>query len=76
MLGEMAAEYPDLVKEVAAQGHTIGGHTWSHLNLKRLSDEQARAQIEGAFGVIEKAAPTQRGLDACIWVLGHQQQDG
>ena len=56
MLGEMAAEYPGLVKEVAEQGHTIGTHTWSHLNLKRLSDEQARAQIESTFAVVEKAA--------------------
>ena len=56
MLGEMAAEYPDLVKEIAALGHTVGAHTWSHPNLKRLSDEQARTQIESAFKVIEKAA--------------------
>jgi peptidoglycan/xylan/chitin deacetylase (PgdA/CDA1 family) len=56
MLGEMAAEYPDLVKEIAGLGHTIGAHTWSHPNLKRLSEEQARVQIESAFTVIEKAA--------------------
>jgi peptidoglycan-N-acetylglucosamine deacetylase len=56
MLGEMAAEYPDVAKEVAALGHTIGTHTWSHPNLKRLSDEQMRVQIESAFTVIEKAA--------------------
>ena len=56
MLGEMAAEYPSLVKEVAALGHTIGTHTWSHANLKRLSDEQARTQIESAFTVVEKSA--------------------
>jgi peptidoglycan-N-acetylglucosamine deacetylase len=54
MLGEMASEYPDLAKEVAALGHTIGTHTWSHPNLKRLSDEQMRVQIESAFTVIEK----------------------
>ncbi len=56
MLGEMAAEHPSLVKEIATLGHTIGTHTWSHPNLKRLSEEQARAQIESAFTVIEKAA--------------------
>jgi peptidoglycan/xylan/chitin deacetylase (PgdA/CDA1 family) len=56
MLGEMAAEYPGLVKEIAALGHTIGTHTWSHPNLKRLPEEQARIQIESAFTVIEKAA--------------------
>jgi peptidoglycan-N-acetylglucosamine deacetylase len=56
MVGEMAAEYPDAVREVSAQGHTIGTHTWSHKNLKRLPDEQAKMQIETAFAVTEKAA--------------------
>ena len=56
MLGEMAAEHPGVVKEIAALGHTIGTHTWSHRNLKRLSEEQARAQIESAFTAVEKAA--------------------
>jgi peptidoglycan-N-acetylglucosamine deacetylase len=56
MLGEMAAEHPDVVKETAALGHTIGTHTWSHPNLKRLSAQQALTQIESAFTVIEKAA--------------------
>ena len=56
MVGEMAAEYPAAVREVMAQGHTIGTHTWSHLNLKRLSDEQFKMQIEAAFVATEKAA--------------------
>jgi peptidoglycan/xylan/chitin deacetylase (PgdA/CDA1 family) len=56
ILGEMAAEFPDVVKEIAAQGHTIGTHTWSHPNLKRLSDEKAQIQIESAFTAVEKAA--------------------
>ena len=58
MVGEMAAEYPDVVREVAAQGHTIGTHTWSHLNLKRLPDDKMKAQIETAFTAVEKAAGT------------------
>src|SRR5262245_18560880 len=45
MIGEMAAEHPEVVREVAAQGHTIGTHTWSHLNLKRLSDYIMKVQI-------------------------------
>src|SRR5262249_62175365 len=35
VLGEMAAEFPEMVQETAAAGHTIGTHTWSHPNLKR-----------------------------------------
>ena len=56
MVGEMAAEHADVVREVAEQGHTIGTHTWSHLNLKRLPDDKMKLQIEAAFTAIEKAA--------------------
>ncbi|HEY7548549.1 MAG TPA: polysaccharide deacetylase family protein, partial [Hyphomicrobiaceae bacterium] len=29
VVGEMAAAHPEVVKEIADQGHTIGTHTWS-----------------------------------------------
>jgi peptidoglycan/xylan/chitin deacetylase (PgdA/CDA1 family) len=56
MVGEMAAEHSDVVQEVAEQGHTIGTHTWSHRNLKRLPQDQMKTQIEAAFTAVEKAA--------------------
>jgi peptidoglycan/xylan/chitin deacetylase (PgdA/CDA1 family) len=30
MLGANAKRYPKLVKQIAAEGHSIGNHTWSH----------------------------------------------
>ena len=56
MLGEMAAEYPDVVREIAEQGHSIGTHTWSHANLRRLTKERAEVEIEATFAAVEKAA--------------------
>jgi peptidoglycan/xylan/chitin deacetylase (PgdA/CDA1 family) len=32
-VGKHALWHPEILKEVAAAGHTIGGHTWSHANL-------------------------------------------
>ena len=32
-VGRQALRHPEILKEVAAAGHTIGGHTWSHANL-------------------------------------------
>ena len=58
MVGEMAAEYPHLVREVIAQGHTVGTHTWSHANLKRQSFDGIKNQIESGFTAVEKAAGT------------------
>jgi peptidoglycan-N-acetylglucosamine deacetylase len=56
MVGEMAAEYPDVVREVVEQGHTLGTHTWSHLNLARLGPDAMKEQIEAAFNAVEKSA--------------------
>jgi peptidoglycan/xylan/chitin deacetylase (PgdA/CDA1 family) len=56
IVGQMAAAYPDVVKEIADQGHTIGTHTWSHPNLRHLAPARAEAQIEHGFAEVEKAA--------------------
>ena len=32
-VGKHALWHPEILKQVAAGGHTIGGHTWSHANL-------------------------------------------
>ena len=53
-VGSMAAAYPDLAKEVASEGHTVGTHTWSHANLAWLSQGRAIAQIETAFTVEQR----------------------
>jgi peptidoglycan/xylan/chitin deacetylase (PgdA/CDA1 family) len=56
LVGEMVAEHPAIVKEMADQGHTLGTHTWTHPNLGRLPDDKAQAQIEATFTAAEKAA--------------------
>ncbi|MEX0956207.1 MAG: polysaccharide deacetylase family protein [Rhizobiaceae bacterium] len=46
MVGQMANSYPDLVRQVAAHGHTIGTHTQSHSNLASMSFDRAVGQID------------------------------
>lgn len=56
-VGQMAIAYPNSVKDVVARGHTLGTHTWSHpLNLRRLSLEKAKDQIERGFAAVAMAA--------------------
>ena len=57
VVGEMVALYPEIVKEVAEQGHTIGTHTWSHPNLARLSLPEVTQEIEATFNAAQKASP-------------------
>jgi peptidoglycan/xylan/chitin deacetylase (PgdA/CDA1 family) len=58
-VGEMALSYPAMTKEVLARGHTVGTHTWSHPNnLKRLTFDKAKDQIERGFAAVALAAST------------------
>ncbi len=40
---------------MAAEGHTIGHHTWSHRNLKYLKPETADAEIDKGIAAVELA---------------------
>jgi peptidoglycan/xylan/chitin deacetylase (PgdA/CDA1 family) len=58
-IGKHAMWHPEILKQVAAHGHTIGSHTWSHANLnnKKLTDDQKKEEIE-------------KGFSAVAWALG------
>ena len=62
LLGSRAQAEPELVRRIAAAGHLIGNHSWSHPNLaltaaSRVREELARTsetleQITGAAGAV------------------------
>ncbi|WP_322517323.1 polysaccharide deacetylase family protein [Rhodopseudomonas palustris] len=56
-IGKHATYYPEILKQVAAAGHTIGSHTWSHANLsnKKLSEDQRKDEIEKGFAAVKWA---------------------
>jgi peptidoglycan/xylan/chitin deacetylase (PgdA/CDA1 family) len=55
MIGENVAAYPAIAREVAAAGHLIINHTWTHANLTELAPTAMADQISRASGAIEKA---------------------
>ncbi|MBX9588688.1 MAG: polysaccharide deacetylase family protein [Hyphomonadaceae bacterium] len=55
MVGRMALADPQMVKEVANQGHTIATHTWSHANLYQIAPSQAEAEIELGISAVRHA---------------------
>lgn len=44
-IGANAARYPDLVRRTVAEGHSVGGHTWTHPRLTSLGNDAIRAQV-------------------------------
>lgn len=55
LIGKSASEHPDLVKRIAAEGHTIGHHTWSHPSLMRIPPQRAVAEIDRGIAADEMA---------------------
>ncbi|MGL5165811.1 MAG: polysaccharide deacetylase family protein [Afipia sp.] len=56
-IGKHATYYPEILKHVAEEGHTIGSHTWSHANLnnKKLTEAQQKEEIEKGFSAVKWA---------------------
>ena len=58
MIGSQEEECPELVKRVAAEGHQIGIHTYSHVDLSCLTQEEQKEEIEKSIAAIESAIGT------------------
>ncbi len=57
-IGKHAMWHPEILKQVAAQGHTVGTHTWSHTNLVKKSVADAKDEVEKGFSAVKLALGT------------------
>jgi peptidoglycan/xylan/chitin deacetylase (PgdA/CDA1 family) len=59
-IGKHATYHPEILKQVAAAGHTVGAHTWSHANLngKKMTEQAAKDEIEKGFSAVKWALGT------------------
>ena len=55
LIGKPASEHPDMVRKMAAAGHTISYHTWAHHNLKYMKPEAAIDEINKGISAVEMA---------------------
>jgi peptidoglycan/xylan/chitin deacetylase (PgdA/CDA1 family) len=56
-IGLHTTYHPEILRQVAAAGHTIGAHTWSHAHLanKKMTEQQAKDEIEKGFSAVKLA---------------------
>jgi peptidoglycan/xylan/chitin deacetylase (PgdA/CDA1 family) len=59
-IGKNAMAFPEVLRQVAAAGHTIGTHTWSHMMLsqKGVTVDKATEEIEKGLSAVKVAMGT------------------
>ncbi|WFE37068.1 polysaccharide deacetylase family protein [Micromonospora sp. WMMD998] len=61
VVGENAENYPDLVRSIEAEGHTLCNHSWKHdVNLGKRTTATIRADLQRTNDAILAAAPNAR----------------
>lgn len=56
LLGDWASANPELVREMAAEGHEIANHSYSHPSFAWLSEDEMRAEIGSAQRMLSDIA--------------------
>lgn len=61
LTGKWCEQNPGLVRRIRDEGHEIGNHTYSHPDLRKLSDDQIREQLEKTDDLVTRI--TGKGCD-------------
>jgi peptidoglycan/xylan/chitin deacetylase (PgdA/CDA1 family) len=74
-VGKHTTYHPEILKQVAAAGHTVGSHTWSHAHLdgKKMTEPQMKEEIEKGFSAVKMAIGTAPAPFFRFPGLGHTQ---
>ena len=55
VVGQNAADHPDILRRALREGHEIANHSWSHPNLAKMSDEGVRRELQKTDDAITAA---------------------
>lgn len=75
MLGKHVDQHPDLARQVAADGHAIGSHSYSHIDFDRASLEQIAQEIDDAEVALRTALGRKPTLFRPPYLSGDAQAD-
>lgn len=59
VVGKMVSESPEVAQRIVDEGHEIGNHSWTHPDLRKLSDEKINKELANTAKAIEKHTGSQ-----------------
>ena len=54
VIGQNVEKYPDIVKREAEEGHIVGNHTYNHIEITKVSSEEAEREIMDTSNLVEE----------------------
>jgi peptidoglycan/xylan/chitin deacetylase (PgdA/CDA1 family) len=76
MVGRMASGYPNLVKRVYAEGHTLANHSQNHpFTFHKMSVDAASHEVENGFASIRTALGNPNGVSNFFRIPGLLRQE-
>lgn len=54
VIGQNAAKHPELIRRMAAEGHQLGNHTWSHTDLLKVDRMAMIREVERTSRLLEQ----------------------
>ena len=54
VVGQCAAEFPQIMKRIVAEGHEVASHSWSHPNLAKMGEGSVSEQLQKTHDIIEQ----------------------
>ena len=54
VIGARVREHPEELRRLAAEGHELGSHTFTHPRLTEIEDDEIRSEIRAGVGAVEE----------------------
>lgn len=74
-IGLHATYHPEILKQVAAAGHSVGSHTWSHQDLTKNKGRMAIGNGKFEVREYDPKEEIEKGISAVQMMLGSQYQE-
>jgi len=62
VIGQNAADHPEILQLAVREGHEIGNHSWSHPAFGKMRDDRVRAELQKTDDAIKAAIGTRPSL--------------
>lgn len=73
LIGQNAEQFPDIVRRIEAEGHLLGNHTYHHVEITKVSDEEAIYEITQTDKIVKEI--TGKSLEYMRPPFGAWQRD-